>query len=406
MTNAGIEVAIVGAGIAGLTLAAGLSRSGVTCRVYEQAEDLREVGAGVQLAPNATKILYRLGLGPRLEAAAVQPVAVEMRSWDSNEVIGRIAHGDECTRLFGAPYLVLHRADLQRALLGLLPDGMLRLGSRCTGVRTAAGKVRLEFQDGSSAVADAVIGADGIHSVIRRELADDRPRFSGQVIYRGLAPAGRLPHLLTEPKVILWLGPHQHCVCYPVSAGDLISVGATTQAGQWQAESWSATGRPEDMAAAYAGWNYEVRAVLGALDSVALWALHDRDAITCWSRGRITLAGDAAHPMLPFMAQGANQAVEDAAVLAWNLARAGAEQVPACLERYQLARIARTATVQQISRDNAKVFHLADGSQQQQRDSRARVHLDLRSQQWLYGFEPGAGDTSPYPEEAAWKPTT
>lgn len=406
MTNAGLEVAIVGAGIAGLTLAAGLSRSGVTCRVYEQAEDLREVGAGVQLAPNATKILYRLGLGPQLEAAAVQPAAVEMRSWDSNEVIARIAHGDECTRLFGAPYLVLHRADLQRALLGLLPGRMLRLGSRCTGVRTAAGKVVLEFQDGSSAAADAVIGADGIHSVIRRELADDRPRFSGQVIYRGLAPAGRLPQLLAEPKVILWLGPRQHCVCYPVSAGSLISVGATAQAAHWHAESWSATGRPQDMAGAYAGWNDEVRAVLGALDSVALWALHDRDAITCWSRGRITLAGDAAHPMLPFMAQGANQAVEDAAVLAWNLARAGAEQVPACLERYQLARIARTATVQRISRDNAKVFHLADGGQQQQRDSRARAHLDLRSQQWLYGFEPGADDTSPSPEEAAWNPTT
>lgn len=381
-----LRVAVVGAGIAGLTVAAALDRAGLRCAVFEQARQLREVGAGLQLSPNATGPLRRLGLGGHLDRVAVRPAAIEMRGYADGRPRGRTPLGAEAERRYGAPYLTVHRADLHRGLLDRLPPGTVHLGRRCVALDGEPDRVTLRFADGGTHTADVVVGADGIHSVVRGLLVDDEPRFCGQVVYRGLAPAERLAHLVREPKVLVWLGPGQHLVCYPISGGTLVNVVASTP-GQWRAESWTAPGRVEDLAGSYADWHDDARQVLTATDTVTRWALHDRDPVGAWSRGRITLAGDAAHPMLPFGAQGANQAVEDAVVLAGCLAGRTRAGVPAALRRYQRLRMPRTARVQQAMRANATHHHEPDGAAQRERDRTLARDIDLPGMDWLYGYD-------------------
>jgi salicylate hydroxylase len=382
-----LSVAIVGAGIAGLTFAAALRRAGIDYHVYEQAERLSEVGAGVQLSPNATRLLHRLGLAERLREAAVRPQAIEMRRWDDGTVLQRTALGEPFRQRFGAPYYTVHRADLHSGLLSLVQPERVRLAARCLAVEQTADTARLWRSDGTIVEADLVVGADGIHSVVREQLVADRPRYSGQTIYRGLVPAGRVPHLLAEPRVRIWFGPHQHCVCYPVSSGRLVSFGATVPGSDWRQESWSARGEVRDLAAAYAGWHEDVTRLIAAADSVGRWALHDRDGIDRLGSGRVAVIGDAAHPMLPFQAQGANQAIEDAVALAVCLAEADPDDLGAILCRYERIRLPRTSRIQRQSRDNASTFHLADGEAQRRRDTAARASSGLDQHEWLFGYD-------------------
>lgn len=386
MTNS-LRVAIVGAGISGLTTALALIRAGIDCEVYEQTSQLGEVGAGIQISPNASRILHRLGLERRLGAVAVRPHALEMRRWDDNGVLMRNVLGDACAQMYAAPYYTVHRADLHRCLLESLPDGVVRLGKTCVGVSDGPDEAELRFADGTRLVADVVIGADGIRSVVRKTMVDDRPQFSRQLIYRGLIPAERLPFLLREPKIIIWLGPGRHCVCYPISAGRLISFAATVPAQGPGAESWSEEGRVEDLLAAYEGWNEEITSVLKAAGKVHRWALHDRDSVHRWSGSHVTLVGDAAHPMLPFGAQGANQAIEDSAALAVCLRDATPGDIPQRLHRYQEIRKPRTETVHRTMRENARNHHYDDGEQQRQRDAQMRDKWGLRAQEWLFGYD-------------------
>ncbi len=382
-----MSVAIVGAGIAGLVLAAALRRAGIDFHVYEQASRLSEVGAGVQLAPNATRVLHRLGLGDRLRAVAVAPQAIEMRRWDDGTLLQRTPLGDMCLGRFGAPYYTLHRADLHGGLLSLVPAGRVHLAARCVAVTQTADTARLHLSDGKTVVADLVVGADGIHSAVREQLASDRPRYSGQTIYRGLVPAGRVPHLLAEPRVRLWFGPDQHCVCYPVSSGRQVSFGATVTASDWQEESWSARGSVLDLASAYAGWHEDVTRLIDAAETVGRWALHDRESLDRLSSGRVAVIGDAAHPMLPFRAQGANQAIEDAVVLARCLAEGSGDGLGAALRRYERIRLPRTSRIQRESRDSVRTFHLADGDAQRRRDTAARTSSGLDRHEWLFGYD-------------------
>jgi salicylate hydroxylase len=381
-----VEVSIVGAGIAGLTLAGMLARDGIGCTVYEQAPWLGAVGAGIQVAPNASRILHRLGLAERLSRVAVRPMAIEMRRWDDNQVLARTALGPLCEHFYGAPYYTLHRADLHDALRGLVPAGRIRLAHRAASVSTVDGQAVLRFEDGSVAESDLVIGADGIHSVIRDSLVSDQPRPSGQSIYRALIPADRLYFLRGEPKVVLWLGPEQHAVCYPVAAGRYISFGATAPAGDWNVESWSAQGNAEELRAAYQGWHPNVQRIIEAADSVSRWALHDREPVENWVGDRVAIVGDAAHAMLPFLAQGANQAIEDAAALAGFL-RLSPNDLGGALHSYQEARKPRTAQMQRLSLANATVLHLADGSAQQERDAAIREVENLHNKNWLYAYD-------------------
>ncbi|MFJ7269989.1 FAD-dependent monooxygenase [Streptomyces sp. NPDC099050] len=389
-----MRVVVAGAGIAGLALAAALRRAGIDCHLYEQTERLAEVGAGIQLAPNATRLLRRLGLRDRLRDLAVTPQAIEMRRWDSGTLLQRTSLGDSCQRRFGAPYYTVHRADLHGALLSLVPSDRVHLGARCVGVTQQSDEALLHLSDGTTVEADLIVGADGIHSVAREQIVADRPRYSGQTIYRGLVPAERVPHLLTEPRVRLWFGPDQHVVCYPVSAGRQVSFGATLPATDWREESWAARGEVTELAAAYAGWHPDVTHLIGAAQTVSRWALHDRESMDRLSAGRVTVIGDAAHPMLPFQAQGANQAIEDAVVLAACLAVAGPDRLTAALRRYERIRLPRTTRIQQQSRDNAKTFHLEDGGAQRHRDSAAQTASGLDRHEWLFGYDAEQAVTS------------
>ena len=381
------RVAVAGAGIAGLAFAAALHRAGIDCHVYEQADQLSEVGAGVQVAPNATRLLHGLGLRGQLRAVGVVPEAIEMRRWDDGQLLQRTPLGVLCRHRFGAPYYALHRADLHSGLLSLASPERVHLGARIDAVTQNAGEARLHLSGGTTVTADLVVGADGIHSVAREQIVADEPRYSGQTIYRGLVPAERVRFLLTEPRVQLWLGPDQHLVCYPVSSGRQVSFGATVAATDWRAESWSARGDVGELAAAYAGWHPDVAALIGAADTVSRWALHDRDSMPRLSSGRVAVIGDAAHPMLPFQAQGANQAIEDAVVLAACLAEADPDGLSAALHRYEQIRLPRTTRIQQQSRANAEIFHLVDGDAQRRRDTSARSASGLDRHEWLFGYD-------------------
>ncbi|HXA61336.1 MAG TPA: FAD-dependent monooxygenase [Streptosporangiaceae bacterium] len=387
MSKSGMRVAVVGAGIAGLTVAAALRKTGVQCRVYERAPRLAEIGAGIQLSPNATSLLARLGIAGELRSVAVRPEAIEMHRWDSGDLLMRTVLGQTCEDLFGAPYYCLHRADLHSLLVDLLPAGVLRLDAHCVSVTDGDDGAEIRFADGSVETADVVVGADGIRSVVRETLVSDEPRFAGQTIYRGLISADLLPQLLKEPKVLIWLGPGQHCVCYPISAGRSISFVATTPAAEWRTESWTENGRIADVTEAYQGWNGEVQALLSNATTVTRWALHDRAPIDHWSGRRVTLVGDAAHPMLPFGAQGANQAIEDAVALAACLRDVRPADLPQALWRYEAVRRPRTEYVQQAIQKNARNHHFADGEDQRDRDRTMDENWGLRGQEWLFGYD-------------------
>ncbi|PJE96231.1 salicylate 1-monooxygenase [Streptomyces carminius] len=389
-----MRVAVAGAGIAGLTLAVALRRAGIDCHLYEQAERLTEVGAGVQVTPNATRLLHRLGLHERLQAVAVAPRAIEMRRWDDGRLLQRTELGDLCRRRFGAPYYTVHRAHLHGVLLSLVPPDRVHLGARLTAVTQSADEARLHLSGGTTVTAELVVGADGIRSVVREQIAADRPRYSGQTIYRGLVPAHRVPLLAEDPRVRLWLGPDRHCVCYPVSSGRQVSFGATVSASDWREESWTARGDGTELAAAYAAWHPDVTRLIGAADTVSRWALHDRESLDRLSAGRVAVIGDAAHPMLPFQAQGANQAIEDAVVLAACLADAGPDDLGAALRRYERIRLPRTTRIQQRSRANAAVFHLADGDAQRRRDASVQASSGLERHEWLFGYDPEQATTT------------
>lgn len=378
------NIAIVGAGIAGLAFAAALDRAGIDFEVYEQAPLLAEVGAGVQLAPNATRLLHRLGLGEHLLATAVTPEAIEIHRWDDGTLLQRTPLGKACRDRFGAPYYTMHRADLHSGLLSLVPDERIHLAAQCVGVAQTADAARLEFADGSKVYAALVVGADGIHSAVRERLAHDRPRYSGQTIYRGLVPAQRVPHLLDEPRVLLWFGPDQHLVCYPVSSGRQVNFAATVAAPDWRGESWSARGSVLDVAPKFAHWHKDVTRLIGAADQVGRWALHDRESLDRLGSGRVAVIGDAAHPMLPFRAQGANQAIEDAVTLARCLSK---EDLGAALPRYERIRLPRTDRIQQESRDSVRTYHLADGDAQRDRDAAAGASSGLDEFEWLFGYD-------------------
>jgi salicylate hydroxylase len=378
----GIRIAVVGAGIGGLSVAAFLARAGIACAVYERAVALGEVGAGIQLSPNGSRLLHRAGLTTHLRAAAIRPAAIEVRRWRDNGTVARTELGAACEAEYGAPYYTLHRSVLYRGLLDLVtgtdPDAV-RPGHRCVAVHEYPDRVDLRFADGSSAGADLVIGADGLHSVVRGALTGDGVRFAGLTVHRGLVRADRVPALTAESRVLIWLGPERHVVCYPVAAGWVNVVAASgcrTEAGPG----------PDPLGSAFAGWHRAVREVLTEVDAWTRWPLYDAAPLARWRTRRIALVGDAAHPLLPLGAQGANQAVEDAAALAACL-RSGLADVPAALQRYERVRIPRLARVRAMVRDNTVNHHLPDGSRQRLRDGPMPARESLRARAWLYGYD-------------------
>jgi salicylate hydroxylase len=377
---------VVGGGIGGLTAALTLRSAGIPVDVFEQATALREIGAGIQISPNASRILERLGLAKDLHRAGVRPLATQIRRWDDGKLLGRHPLADHCERTFGAPYFHFHRAELLEILASALPNDALHLDHRCVGLAQHSERVEVAFSNGAAADADVVIGADGIHSTTRELIMErESPRFSGHVAYRGLVAAERVAHLGLETSAYAWWGPDHHFVHYYVGAGARYLNWVAVTPGQWRLESWTAKGELADALAEFEGWHPNLREIIRATDFTNRWALYDRDPLPRWSVGRVTLMGDAAHPMLPYMAQGAVQSIEDAAVLAKCLALVG--DVQAALDRYEQTRKPRAARCQEGSRRNGVVFHLPDGEEQRSRDLALASGRSPLGGEWLYGHD-------------------
>jgi salicylate hydroxylase len=385
-----LRVIVIGAGIGGLSAALTLRRAGLDVRVFEQAAELREVGAGIQISPNASRILYRLALEQPMLRAGVRPYAVIFRRWDDGRELARQPLADACERNFGAPYYNFHRADLLDLLSAAVPTGVLHLDHRCVGLTQHSDRVEVQFHNGATADADVVVGADGIHSTVRKAIiGPESPRFSGHVAYRGLVPADRVAHLGLELAVTAWWGPEHHFVNYYVGPGARYHNWVAVTPGDWRVESWTAKGEVADALKEFEGWHPQIRALIGAVETTNRWALYDRDPLPRWTVGRVTLIGDAAHPMLPYMAQGAVQSIEDGAVLAKCLERAEMHSVGAALSRYEQIRKPRASRCQEGSRHNAVMFHLADGEEQRKRDANIALAATapLPQNAWLYGHD-------------------
>jgi salicylate hydroxylase len=363
------SIAIVGGGIGGLTAAALLLRAGFDVQVYEQAKTLGEVGAGINLGPNASRILHRIGIADKLERIGVKPISFVQRRWDDGRVLLRSPLGEGVEITYGAPYYTFHRGDLHRALTNAIPDERVHLAHRFTHLVDHGDRVEAHFENGTSISVDALIGADGIHSVVRHALfGPEKPHFTGCVAYRGLVPANRLRHLDLEFNNQIWMGPGAHFVHYFVAAGRMVNFVGITEQDSWLGESWVDRGEVTDALALFQGWHDQVLSIIGATDETYKWALFDRSPLKRWSVGRVTLLGDACHPMLPFMGQGAAQAIEDGATLRACLLKFSNDN-PAALHLYEQLRLPRASRLQGMSATNKIRFHMPDGPVQRDRDA-------------------------------------
>ena len=391
MSDRQVTVAIIGGGIGGLTAALALLRTGCDVHVYERRVSLREVGGGIVISPNATRVLHRLGLAQPLARLGVRPVEWLQRRWDDGRVLLRAPLAEATIAAFGFPHYQSHRADLQAVLANALPPERLHTGHRLTRIIDHGDRVEAEFENGVRIRADMLIGADGIHSTVRAALfGPDNPRFTGCIAYRGLVPAERLRHLDLDTTMEVWMGPGRHFVRYFVQDKRLINFACLIEQDSWRNESWTDRGNVADAVRAYQGWHPQVRAIIEAVDETFIWALFDRPPLPRWSAGRATLLGDACHPMLPFMAQGAAQAIEDAASLAAIMARNGGQDIPQALQLYESVRLPRTARIQALATHHKQQFHLPDGPAQQERDAQlasGATGFALKAVAWIYGHD-------------------
>jgi salicylate hydroxylase/6-hydroxynicotinate 3-monooxygenase len=353
MANNRISVAVVGAGMGGLAAAATLRRIGVDVRVYEQAHQFARVGAGIQMLPNAMKVLRKIGIEERLRRVAFEPVSHLNRDWDSGAIMRELPMSESA---FGAPYLCMHRAELHDALLSVLPADIIHLNKKLVGLDQRANQVTLTFADGTTAVADAVIGADGIHSVVREIIiGPDKPVHKGRIAYRAVYPTRLLEGRDLGPSRTKWWGIDRHIVIYYTTStrSEVYFVTSVPEPADWLTqESWSAKGDVKELCKEYEGFHTDVMAVLEACPDCHKWAILEREPLPRWSDGHVVLLGDACHPMTPYMAQGAATAIEDAAILARCLDGAGPEGIEAAFNRYEAHRKPRTSRIQAISSAN------------------------------------------------------
>jgi salicylate hydroxylase len=391
-----LRIAVVGAGIGGLTAAVTLRQAGFDVDVYEQAPQLTEVGGGINMGPNAARVLYGLGLGKALDREAVRPASTHQRRWQDGRTLQRAPLNPRCEELYGAPHLTVHRADLLSIIAGGVPAERVHLGHRLVGLADKDDAVEAWFEHGSRVTADVLVGADGIHSTVRAILlGEEAPRFAGCVAYRGLVPSERIADLGLEVGSQSWLGPGGHFVHYFVSRGRLLNFVGWTEHDTWNREDWTDRATVARALAAFEGWHPQVRQIIAAAETCFVWALFDRDPLPPWSIGRTTLLGDACHPMYPFMGQGAAQAIDDGATLAACLV-AGADHPIGALQRYETLRRPRVSRLQDMSRANRTRFHLPDGPAQRARDAEWARAGDRSPEtlRWLYAFDPGALDAA------------
>ncbi|MDX3893082.1 FAD-dependent monooxygenase [Pusillimonas sp.] len=348
-------IGICGGGIGGLAAAIALRKLGQRVVVFEQAPQFARVGADINLTPNAVRALDGLGVGDALRETAARPAFRISRDGYTGEETSRLAMSSAAEEKYGAPQLTMHRADLLTALEAAVPADCIKLGKKAVRIEQVDGKVRLDFADGSSETVDALVGADGIHSVVRTAmLGPEQPQFTGVVAYRAVVPAERLEGCVDLDCFTKWWGdrPEVQVVSFPLNQGKDIFIFATTPQPEWQLESWTAPGDVAELKEIYSDFHADARARLNACTEVLKSALYIRDPLPHWYQGNLVLLGDAAHPMMPFMAQGAGQAVEDAVVLARCIAEPSFDSLQRAWAAYQNARLERTSRIQIASRSN------------------------------------------------------
>src|SRR6516165_7922516 len=348
-----LRIAIVGAGMGGLATAAALRRVSIDVTVYEQATQFARIGAGIQIGCNAMKVLRELGLEGRLRAQSFYPRSWNNRDWRTGEIKFDMIFGESAEQKFGAPYLLAHRGDLHAALASAVPAGCIRLGHKLIGLDETRERIKLTFANGTIATADAVVGADGVHSIVRDILfGTSTVNFTGRIAYRTTYPAALLKGYKID-DCTKWWGDDRHIVIYYVKP-DRSEVYLVTSQPEpaFRIESWSAKGDVKELRKAFAGFPNEVEQVLAACLDVHKWAIVDRESLEHWAEGNVTLLGDACHPMTPYMAQGAAMAIEDAAVLSRCLDGIEREGVAEAFRRFEATRKERTSRVQSTSRAN------------------------------------------------------
>jgi salicylate hydroxylase len=398
-----VEIAVVGAGIGGLTLAIALQRAGVTVDLYERAEELREVGAAVALSANGTRELSRLGVGEALDAVSTQPTELIYRDGRTAERIAAHPGGADYRARFGAPYWGIHRVDLQQTLAAAVDPARLHLGRAATAVRNEpAGVAVVTFDDGSTVTADVVVGADGVHSVVRDAVAGtgQGPVYSGTSAFRGLVRRADLPSLPDPLAIQFWTGPHAHLLHYAMGGtarnDDTINFFAVLCGPDaWQGGTRDAA--PGELLDGFAGWHPAVREMLAAVPQSPRWPLLSQPPLTRWTRGRVVLLGDACHAMLPHHGQGANQSIEDAVVLAELL---GGTDPDTALATYPRRRRARTRAVARSAWETGTLLHLPDPrpghdhelDELKARDARFENYLDANA--WVHEYTATAAATT------------
>lgn len=386
-----LRIAVIGGGIGGLTTAVALRQAGFEVDVYEQALELTEVGGGINMAPNATRVLRTLGLGAGLDREGVRPLGTHQRRWQDGRTLQRAPLNPQCEELYGAPHMTIHRADLLAVIASAFQADRVHLDHRLVGLADKGDSTEAWFENGAHITVDVLVGADGIHSTVRTALfGEEEPAFAGCVAYRGLVRAERIAGLGLELGSQSWVGPGAHFVHYFVSRGRLLNFVGWTEHDRWNREDWTDRATVARALAGFEDWHEQIRTIIAAAETCFIWALFDRDPLPRWSVGRTTLLGDACHPMYPFMGQGAAMAIEDGAALAACL-RAITNPADALLH-YERLRQPRVTRLQQMSRANKTRFHLPDGPDQALRDAEWADVGDRSPDalRWLYEFDPAA----------------
>ena len=388
-----MKLLVAGAGIGGLTAALAALRMGLDVEVYEQAAELKEVGAGLQLSANGTRIFYALGVGDELKALSCEATGKEIRLWNTGDTWKLFDLGTVSVERYGFPYFTVYRPDLlgvlRSAIRRIKPDA-IRLSSKCVGFDQDGSGVRLRLENGE-ATGDVLIGADGVHSSIRQALfGADRPQFTGVIVWRGIVPMERLPRHMARMVGSNWVGPGGHVVHYPLRAGALMNFVGALDRSDWQVESWSARGTTEELAEDFRGWHDDVQALIRNIPVPHKWALMLRAPMERWTVGRVSLLGDTCHSMAPALAQGAVMAIEDGYILARALSELAGE-VPARLQRYEQARRERTRRAVEGSAANIRRFHspmLADPAKAREYVDREWAGQNIAERyEWLFRYD-------------------
>jgi salicylate hydroxylase len=392
------RIAVIGGGIGGLTAAQALLRRGFEVIVFESTPELKEIGAGVALGPNAMKALRSLDLEQPVREVGWESEYGLLRNWKTGRIISRSPRRGFLLERYGATGCTVHRADLLDVLAAALPRDIVQLGKRCISVSSDENVAVARFTDGSEIEADVVIGADGIHSAVRASLfGPDAPRFTGKICWRCLVPVDAVPGGLPSTDSVTWLGPHGAVVVYLVRRGELVNVVAHYDNDTWTEESWIRECDRAEVIENYAGWHESLMRLFSASEKHYKWALYDRDPLPRWTKGRVTILGDAAHPMLPYLGQGACQAMEDGCVLAMAL-DSMRDDLPAALMLYERVRLPRASRVVLYARERGEDNHLVSPWAALKRDAMIAIRQRFshnrtgRGGTWIFDYDPGSPD--------------